>query len=121
MTKIDLGSEDAADGLIALVVAVIELLVETMEREGVRRMESGQLSSEEIERLGSQFMSIEEEIARIKDDADVEQDVDEFRNQLHELVDDAVDSIDAAQAESTGHRTESTSAQPESGGPRSES
>lgn len=114
MTKIDLGSEDAADGLIALVVAVIELLVETMEREGVRRMESGQLSSEQIERLGSQFMSIEEEIARIKDDADVEQDVEAFRNQLHELVDDAVDSIDAAQAEPAGSRTESNSPQHES-------
>lgn len=99
MTKIDLDGDDAADGLIALVVAVIELLVETMEREGVRRMESGQLSSEEVERLGSQFMSIEAEIDRIKDEADVEQDVEEFRSQLHDLVDDAVDSIDAAQTE----------------------
>ena len=99
MTKIDLDGDDAADGLIALVVAVIELLVETMEREGVRRMESGQLSSEEVERLGSQFMSIEAEIERIKDDAGVEQDVEQFRSQLHDLVDDAVDTIDAAQAQ----------------------
>lgn len=99
MTKIDLDGDDAADGLIALVVAVIELLVETMEREGVRRMESGQLSSEEVERLGSQFMSIEAEIDRIKDEADVEQDVEAFRGQLHDLVDDAVDSIDAAKTE----------------------
>ena len=113
MTKIDLDGDDAADGLIALVVAVIELLVETMEREGVRRMESGQLTSEEVERLGSQFMSIEAEIDRIKEDADVEQDVEQFRNQLHELVDDAVDTIDAAQADPNPPRTESANPQPE--------
>ena len=114
MTKIELDGDDAADGLIALVVAVIELLVETMEREGVRRMESGQLTSEEVERLGAQFISIEEEIDRIKEDADVERDVEQFRNQLHELVDDAVDTIDAAQADPTPPHTESNSPQPES-------
>lgn len=96
MPTIDLGSENAADGLVALVVAVLELLVETMEREGVRRMESGQLTDEEVERLGAQFMEIEAEIDRIKEDAGVEQEVESFRAQLDGLVDQAIDRVDAA-------------------------
>lgn len=98
MTRIDLGSDDAADGLVALVVAVMELLVEAMEREGVRRMQSGQLTDEQVERLGAQFMAIEEEIERLKHDADVAQDVEKFRTQLHGLVDDAVNRVDAESA-----------------------
>lgn len=95
MTKIDLDGEDAADGLIALVVAVIELLVETMEREAVRRMSSGQLTDDEVEKLGTRFAAIEAELDRLKADAGVEQDVDEFRAQLHGLVDEAVTSVAA--------------------------
>ena len=93
MTRIDLDGEDAADGLIALVVAVIELLLETMEREAVRRMESGQLTDEEIERLGAQLASIEAEIERIKADAGIDEDVTDLRTQLHDLVDGAVSSL----------------------------
>lgn len=98
MTRIDLDGEDAADGLIALVVAVIELLVATMEREAVRRMDSGGLSDEEVERLGSRLASIESELDRIKADADVRQDVEEIRAQLNGLVDDAVRGVETDHA-----------------------
>lgn len=93
MTRIDLDGDDAADGLIALVVAVIELLVETMEREAVRRMAAGQLTDEETERIGARFAAIEDELDRLKADADVERDVEDFRAQLHGLVDDAVSRV----------------------------
>lgn len=95
MTRIDLDGEDAADGLIALVVAVIELLVETMEREAVRRMASGQLTDDEVERLGTRFAAIEAELDRLKADAEVERDVADVRAQLNGLVDDAVSRVAA--------------------------
>jgi len=97
MTRVDLDGEDAADGLIALVVAVIELLVEAMEREAVRRMESGQLSDEQTERLGTRFAEIESEMDRLKRDADVERSVGDLRAQLDDLVDEMVHAADVSE------------------------
>jgi hypothetical protein len=96
MKHIELDEEegDAASGLLALLVTVMELLVEAMEREAIRRMESGQLSPEEIERLGAQLQAIEAEIAEIKESEGIEQEV----GQLDSLVADAVEQVRAEEA-----------------------
>jgi hypothetical protein len=94
VTHIDVDGEDAADGLVALVIAVVELLVEAMEREALRRMESGELSDEEIERLGQQFAALEEEVERMKDDHDVDEHVAGLREDLDGLVRDVVSGLD---------------------------
>jgi ABC-type phosphate transport system auxiliary subunit len=93
MTRVELDGEDAADGLTALVVALVEVVVETMEQEAVRRMEAGQLSDEEVERVGSRFAEIEAELERLKDDADVAGSVEDLRAELDR---DLVHATDAA-------------------------
>lgn len=90
MTRIELEERNGASGLMALLVAVLEILVETMEREAVRRMESGALTADEIERLGSQLQAIEEEIASIKEREDIDDDVNRLRQDLDDIVDDLV-------------------------------
>lgn len=94
MTQIDIDGEGARDGLMTLVVTVIELLVEVMEREAIRRMESGDLTDEEVERIGSQFAALEDELESIKDDEGIDQPVEELRGQLDGVVEDAIRSID---------------------------
>ncbi len=94
MTRIDVDGESAADGLVALVVAVVELLVEAMEREALRRMESGDLTDEEIERLGQQFAALEAEVERMKEDHDVGDHVEGLREDLDGLVRDVVSGLD---------------------------
>lgn len=100
MTRIDIGGTDdeetaAADGLLALVVAVVEILVDALEREAVRRMDDGDLSEEEIERLGTQLASLEEEIDGLKAEMELEEPVDDLRGQLDGLVGDALSRVRA--------------------------
>ena len=93
MPTIDVDGDEAADGLVALVVAVVELLVEALEREAVRRMESGDLSDEEVERLGRRLAAIEEEVESLKREQDVQKPVEDLRGQLDGLVSEAVHSL----------------------------
>jgi hypothetical protein len=62
----DLKLEPAGEGLAKLVLSIIELLRELLERQAIRRMESGSLTEEQIEKLGSAFMHLSERMEKIK-------------------------------------------------------
>ena len=94
MEEINLDGEEASDGLLSLVIAVVELLIEALEREAIRRMESGALTDREIERLGAQLAAIGEEVDQLKKEAGVEDDVDRLRTDLSDLVEDALERVD---------------------------
>jgi hypothetical protein len=59
--------EDVARGLAQLVLTLIELLRQLMERQAIRRVEAGGLSDEEIERLGQALMALEERMAELRE------------------------------------------------------
>ena len=48
--RLDLDRESAGVGLVTLVLALVELLRQLMERQALRRLELGDLSPEQIER-----------------------------------------------------------------------
>jgi hypothetical protein len=58
--RVNTDPEGVEKGLAQLVLTLVELLRELMERQAVRRMEAGTLSEEEIERLGVTFMRLDE-------------------------------------------------------------
>jgi len=64
--KMTVNPENVEKGLAKLVLTVIELLRQLMEKQGMRRMESGSLSDEEIERLGETFMKLEDKMAEME-------------------------------------------------------
>src|SRR4051812_49653890 len=64
--RIDADPEKVERGLAQLVLTLIELLRELMERQALRRMEQGTLSDDEIERLGQTFMRLSERMEELK-------------------------------------------------------
>jgi hypothetical protein len=54
--KIRLQPENVRNGLAQLVLTLVELLRELLERQSLRRIDGGSLAPEEIERLGTTFL-----------------------------------------------------------------
>ncbi len=65
--RITADPENVERGLAQLVLTVVELLRQLMERQAIRRMESGSLSDEEIERMGETFMKLEQRMDELRD------------------------------------------------------
>ena len=65
--RIDADPERVEKGLAGLVLSLVDLLRELMERQALRRIEGGRLSDEEIERLGRTFMALSERMDELCD------------------------------------------------------
>ena len=66
-TRVDADEEKLERGLAQLVLTIVELLRQLMERQAVHRMEAGRLSEEEVERLGRTFMALAERMEELRD------------------------------------------------------
>ena len=64
--KVEANNDDVAHGLAQLVLTLIELLRQLMERQAIRRVEGGGLSDEQIDRLGEALMALEERMNELK-------------------------------------------------------
>jgi hypothetical protein len=78
--RITMNQGDVKNGLGKLVLTLVELIRELLERQALRRIEAGSLTTEEIERLGSTFLQLAEQMQRLKkefglDDADLNLDL----------------------------------------------
>jgi len=64
--RISADPEVVENGLARLVLSIIELVRRLLEKQALRRMDGGNLTEEEIERLGSALMKLEEKMAEMK-------------------------------------------------------
>ena len=65
--RIDSDPETAERGLVQLVLTLVELLREIVERQALRRVESGNLDEETVERVGRTLMALEAQMQVLKD------------------------------------------------------
>lgn len=72
--KIEIDGERVRNGLAQLVLTLVKLLHELLERQAIKRMDSGSLSDEEIERLGLTLMRQAEELEHLREVFDLKDD-----------------------------------------------
>lgn len=65
--RISADPESIENGLAKLVLSIIELVRRLLEKQALRRMDAGNLSDEEIERLGTSLMKLEEKMDEMKE------------------------------------------------------
>ncbi|WP_408011834.1 gas vesicle protein K [Pseudalkalibacillus sp. A8] len=65
-SRINIDPEKSEQGLAQLVMTVIELLRQIVERHAIRRVEGGNLTDEQIEDLGVALMNLEEKMEELK-------------------------------------------------------
>src|SRR5919198_3795147 len=68
--RVNADRESLEKGLAQLVLTLVELLRELMERQALRRIEGGSLSAEEVERLGETFMLLAQRMDELKEQFD---------------------------------------------------
>ncbi len=64
--RVNADPENVERGLAQLVLTIIELLRQLMERQALRRIDGGTLSDEEIERLGRTFMELDKRMEELR-------------------------------------------------------
>jgi hypothetical protein len=64
--RIDIDPERVEHGLAKLVLTVIELLRQLLERQAIRRIEAETVTADEVERMGETFMKLEEAMIELK-------------------------------------------------------
>src|ERR1700745_4381930 len=64
--RIDADPESVEKGLVALVLTLVELLRQLMERQALRRVEQGSLTDDQIEKVGSTLMALDARMAELR-------------------------------------------------------
>ena len=65
--RIEVDRDSAEKGLASLVLTVVELLRQLMERQALRRVEQGDLTDEQVERIGTTLMALDEQMTRLRE------------------------------------------------------
>ncbi|MGW6331695.1 gas vesicle protein K [Nocardia rhamnosiphila] len=65
--RIDTDPESVERGLVTLVLTLVELLRQLMERQALRRVDAGDLSEEQVERIGTTLMLLEERMDELRE------------------------------------------------------
>lgn len=65
--RLEADASNIEQGLGKLVLTLIELIRQLLEKQAIRRMEGGSLSEEQIERMGEAFLKLEVKMAELKE------------------------------------------------------
>lgn len=90
---IDIDEDNLKQGLLGVVVALVEIIKEALERQAIRRIERGDLNDEEMERLSTALADLTEALENIKKENGIEDSVKSVRDGLDEVADKVIDKF----------------------------
>jgi hypothetical protein len=80
-------------GVLGLVVALVEVITDALKIQAVKRIETGLLTEEECENLGKALMDLDAALEEIKKDQGLKESVQSVRDELDKLVGDVIDKM----------------------------
>jgi hypothetical protein len=88
--RMNIDADKIERDLARLVLGIIELLRQLLERQAIRRVESGRLSEDEIERLGETLLKLEARMSELKQtfglsDRDLSFDLGPLRDMVEQV------------------------------------
>ncbi|WP_043499560.1 gas vesicle protein K [Georgenia sp. SUBG003] len=89
--KID--EKSLKNGVLTLVITLVEVIEEALESQAIRRIEGGELTDEEQERLGQALLDLDDALEQIKQDHGLTTSVSDLRRGLDDVVNEVVDKL----------------------------
>jgi len=90
---LDIHEDNLKQGVLGLVLALVEIIRDALRLQAFKRMEGGSLTEEEIERLGEALMDLDVAIEEIKKEQGITESVKSVRDGLDSIVDDVIDKM----------------------------
>ncbi len=90
---LDINEDNLKHGLLGLVMALVEIIRDSLKHQARERIKSKILSEAEIERLGRALMELDKAIENIKEEQGITESVKGVRDGLDEIVDSVIDRI----------------------------
>jgi hypothetical protein len=90
---INIDEKNLKHGVLGLVIALVEVIRDTLKIQAFKRMEGGSLSEEECERLGRALMELDIALEGIKVEQGISESVQAVRDGLDDIVDGVIDSL----------------------------
>lgn len=90
---INIDEKSLKQGVLGLVLALVEVIRDALRIQAFKRMEGGSLTEEEVERLGGALMDLDTAIDGIKEEQGLTEAVQSVRDGLDSIVDDVIDKM----------------------------
>lgn len=72
-TRVEIEPGKVEQGLLKLVLTLVELIRQLMEKQAMRRIEAGTLTEAEIDRLGTTLMQLEDKIKELQKQFEIDE------------------------------------------------
>ncbi|WP_426518531.1 gas vesicle protein K [Diaminobutyricibacter sp. McL0618] len=90
---LNVDEDSLKNGVLTLVVTLVEVIQGALETQALRRLEGGDLTEEEQARLGDALLELDEAMEQIKRDHGIAEAVADLHSALDDVVDDVVGKL----------------------------
>ena len=90
---VEIDEGNLKQGVLGLVVTLVEIIRDALQHQALRRMEGGSLTDAEVERLGEALSELDSAIEEIKEEMGIADTVKSIREGLDSVVDDLLNDF----------------------------